>query len=337
MMYAGVTSGFLAAGTVLLLDTRAARRGRPPRGAITILGLTSTRGIHLTAWGVALVLLAAPIDDLWHRLFGLDVTLWSPPHLLGLLGSAINTIGTLLVATEVYPATSRARLAALALGAGLLYGGVRVVLEPAWLTAYVRGGVAFHTFAILGALLLPLALVPGARLIARRWAPVAIVVVSLAISMVGEQFARRGFEILQPVSVLDEEIRKDPTSPIAMAATIRAKTRGAGVPLAVRLAIPVLAAAVMAAVGAGRRPVAACLAYGVAIFALYGWSTSRSPAFVPPTALETIAALAITLACALAGAFLARRLADGLDPAPPRRAPVTAPAGAAPAATSRGR
>jgi hypothetical protein len=291
--------------------------------------------MQLAAWGVALLLLAAPIDDLWHRLFGLDVTLWSPPHLLGLLGSAINTIGALLIATEVYAATSRARLAALLLGAGLLYGGVRVVLEPAWLTAYIHGGVAFHTFAILGALLLPLALVPGARLVARRWAPVALVVVSLAISAVGEQIARVGFAVLQPVSVLDEEIKKDPASPIAMAATIRARTRGAGVPLPIRLAIPVVAAAVMAAVGVGHRPVAACVAYGVAIFALYGWSTHQSPAFAPPTAGETLLALVIAVACALGGAVLARRLADALVPTPPPRGPVTAAARAA--ATSRGR
>jgi hypothetical protein len=104
MMYGGITAGLLVAFAVLAADTVAATRGVRPRAGITILGLTSTRGIHLAAWGVGLVILAAPIDDLWHRLFGLDVTLWSPPHLLGLLGSAINTIGTLLIATEAYPA-----------------------------------------------------------------------------------------------------------------------------------------------------------------------------------------------------------------------------------------
>ena len=85
MMYSGVTAGFLVAAVVLALDTRDRHRGVRARGMVTMLGLTSTRGIHLAAWGVALLLLAAPIDDLWHRLFGLDVTLWSPPHLLGLL------------------------------------------------------------------------------------------------------------------------------------------------------------------------------------------------------------------------------------------------------------
>src|SRR5216110_2277188 len=149
---------------------------RPSPGAadvVRVLGLTGTRGFHLAAWGIALTVLAAPIDDLWHRLFGIDITLWSPPHLLGLLGSAINTVGTLLAATEVYPPRSRLRWIALLLGGALLYGGTRVVLEPAWLTAYNHGGIAFHTFAMLGALALPLALVPAARLLGPRWAPIA--------------------------------------------------------------------------------------------------------------------------------------------------------------------
>ena len=322
MMYGGVTGGLLVAFTVLALDTYSAQRGTRPRGAITILGLTSTRGIHLATWGVALLILAAPIDDLWHRLFGLDVTLWSPPHLLGLLGSAINTIGTLVLATEAYPARSRARLAALLLGGGLLYGGIRVVLEPSWLTAYTRGGVAFHTFAILGALLLPLALVPAARLIDRRWAPVAVVLGAVGISLLGEQIARVGFAVVQPVSVIGEEIQKDPTSPIALAAAIRAKSRGAGIPMPVRLLLPVLAAAAMATVDPRRRPASACVAYGVVLLVLYGWSTSHSPAFAPlvPSTTETAAALAITVLASLAGAVLARRLADALQPRPP--APV---------------
>jgi hypothetical protein len=334
MMYGGVTAGLLVAFAVLALDTAAAHRGRPPRGAITIAGFTSTRGIHLAAWGLGLVVLAAPIDDLWHRLFGLDVTLWSPPHLLGLLGSAVNTLGTLVVAAEVYPIGKRARPAALLLGSALLYGGVRVVLEPAWLTAFTHGGVAFHTFAILGALVLPVALIPAVRLLDRRWTPVATVVVALGISILGEQIARAGFEIVQPESVIGEEIEKDPTSPIALAAAIRAKSRGAGMPQPVRLLLPVLAAAVMAAVDPRRRPGAACVAYGVALLVLYGWSTSHSPAFRPlvPSAAETAAAIALTSVAALIGSGVARRLADGLvAPAGPAAWPGAAPDATSPA------
>jgi len=314
MMYGGVTTGLLVAFAVLALDTVAAHRDGPPPGAITVAGFTSTRGMHLAAWGVGLVILAAPIDDLWHRLFGLDVTLWSPPHLLGLLGSAVNTLGTLVIAAEVYPIGSRTRLAALLLGSALLYGGVRVVLEPAWLTAFTHGGVAFHAFAILGALALPLALIPAVRLIGRRWTPVAVVVVALGVSLLGEQIARVGFEFVKPESVIGEEIQKDPTSAIAMAAAIRAKSRGASMAQSIRYLMPILAAAVMAAANPRGRPVAACIAYGVALLVLYGWSTSHSPAFQPliPSAAETAVAIAITCVAALIGAIAARRLADGL-------------------------
>jgi hypothetical protein len=316
MMYGGVTAALLAAAAVLALDTRDARRGTRPPAAVTMVGLTSTRGTHLAAWGVVLVLLAAPIDDLWHRLFGLDVTLWSPPHLLGLLGSGINTLGALLLAVEIHPARSRARRAALLLGGGLLYGGVRVVLEPAWLTAYTHGGVLFHAFAMLAALLVPLALLPAARLLDRRWAPVAVVAVSLAVSLGGERLARAGFDLLEPVSVLGEEIQKDPTSPIALAAQIREKSRGAGMPLPVRLLLPLAAALVMCALDARRRPTVACVAYGVAILALYGWATGRSPAFAPlvPSLAETAVALAVTAAAGALGAQAGRRLAGVLEP-----------------------
>jgi hypothetical protein len=334
MMYGGVTAGLLVAFAVLALDTVAAHRHGVPRGALTVAGFTSTRGMHLAAWGVGLVVLAAPIDDLWHRLFGLDVTLWSPPHLLGLLGSAVNTLGALLIATEAYPAGSRPRLAALLLGGALLYGGVRVVLEPAWLTAFRHGGVAFHAFAMLGALLLPLALVPAARLLDRRWAPVAVVVVAVGIAVAGDQVARVGFAIVQPESVIGEEIQKDPTSPIALAATIRTRSGGAGLPQPVRLLLPVLAAVAMTVVDPRRRPAAACMTYGVALLALYGWSTSHSPAFAPlvPSAAETAVAIVITALAGLAGSVAGRRLADGLRAAPrPAAAAAVAPEATSPA------
>lgn len=321
MMYSGVTAGLVVAFGVLALETWRGR-GTPPRpGALRAAGLTGTRGFHLAAWGVALVILAAPIDELWHRLFGLDITLWSPPHLLGLLGTGINTIATLLIATEVYPARSRLRWLALLLAGGLLYGGTRIVLEPAWLTAYNHGGVAFHTFALLGALVLPIALIPAARLLGPRWAPVALVATALAISVAGEQIAQAGFALVRPVSVIGEEIAKDPTSAIAQAAAIREKARGSITPLWLRLLLPLGAAAVMSVLDARRRPGAAGAAYGVALLALYGWSISQSPAFAPlvPSAAETAAAVVIAALAGVIGATAGRYLADALQ-SPPGRA-----------------
>src|SRR6184192_1345396 len=199
---------------------------RPSPGAadvVRVLGLTGTRGFHLAGWGIALTVLAAPIDDLWHRLFGLDVTLWSPPHLLGLLGATLNAAACWVIAREVYPAGTRARQVAVVLSGALVTAGLSVSLQPSIRMAYVYGGVRFFTYAMLGALLLPLGLVVTARLARGRTVPVLALLVMLAFGFAGSAVARAGFAWLQPVSFIAEEIAKDPASPIAISHEIARK------------------------------------------------------------------------------------------------------------------
>src|SRR5688572_3997871 len=119
MTYAGVTLVVVLSFGVLLRDTL---RGGAPVASLRIAGLDGTRGFHLAAWGIALTVLAAPIDDLWHRLFGIDVTLWSPPHLLGILGGVVNSVGCLLIAREIYPDGAARVIALVAAGTSLFRG-----------------------------------------------------------------------------------------------------------------------------------------------------------------------------------------------------------------------
>src|SRR5829696_6076457 len=35
----------------------------------------------------------AALAALWHRLYGLDVTVWSPPHLMGVAGALVGVYG----------------------------------------------------------------------------------------------------------------------------------------------------------------------------------------------------------------------------------------------------
>src|SRR5207244_12369014 len=122
----------------------------------------------------------------------------------------------------------------------------------------------------------PTGLGPGVRGLGRRWAPLGLVARALAISTTGEEIAQAGFAILQPVSVIGEAMLKDPTSTIAQAATIRAKSRGAITPLWLRLLLPLGAAAMLSLLDVRRRPALAGAAYGVALLALSGWSISTS-------------------------------------------------------------
>ncbi len=313
MTYAGVTLAVLGSFGVLAWDTR---RGRAPTPSLRIAGLVGTRGFHLAAWGIGLTVLAAPIDDLWHRLFGIDVTLWSPPHLLGILGGVVNSWGCLIIGREVY--TDRVwRLTALALAGAALFRGLHLTVEPSMLTAYAHGGVRFFTLAILSALIMPLALVPVARLAGSRWIPAAVLALVIVSGVIGAQVARVGFDVLQPVSVIDEEIAKDPTSPIALATAIARKTGSrpgaTGGLFHVISIVPVLALAV---VDPRHRPVAAAMAYGAALFATSGWTLAGNPAFAPqvPGGGEMLVALVLTLGAGAVGGHLARRLSDALAP-----------------------
>jgi hypothetical protein len=277
-------------------------------------------GFRLAAGGVAITLAAAPVDDLWHRLFGIDTTLWSPPHLMGILGGIVNSVGCLLIAREVYPEGSRSRLAALVVATAWLYGGLHRTTDEAWLVAYRYGGVRFHTYALLAALLLPLALVVGTRLSGRRTMPLLALVVALAGGVVGSQVSRAGFALTRPVSVIDEVIAKNPTSPVALAHAIARQNRsepGARGPgLAVLALVP---AAALALMDPRRRPIAASLAYAATVFVVQAAVMARSPAFRPltPAAGEALVALALTLAAGVVAGVVARRLADSLRAYPP--------------------
>jgi len=47
--------------------------------------------------GPAMQIVAAPFDELWHQMIGQDVSIWSPPHLLGILGGMVGVLGWILV------------------------------------------------------------------------------------------------------------------------------------------------------------------------------------------------------------------------------------------------
>jgi hypothetical protein len=327
LTYAGVTVAVITSFGVLAWDTWRDRwRGRPAAPAAgrdgRRLGVTGTRGFRLAALGITITVLAAPIDDLWHRLFGLDVTLWSPPHLLGILGAAINSLACLAIAREVYPDRTPWRpIATLAAGA-LFYMTLHLAIEPSMRIAYLYGGVRFYTYTLLAVLILPLALVATARLADTRWAPLAIVLALVpAVALSGRAIEHAGFALLEPVSAIAEEIAKDPAAPIAVAHEIARKNgtapgRAAGLYTLLGLG----PAALMSLLDARRRPAVATAGYAVALLAANGVLLALRPAFRPlvPGPTTTVAALALAVGLALAGARVAQAVTDGLEAAPGR-------------------
>jgi hypothetical protein len=59
-------------------------------------GLRVPFGFALTAVGVLAVAGAAPVDAFWHWMWGKDVLIWSPPHLLLAFGGDLTSLGALV-------------------------------------------------------------------------------------------------------------------------------------------------------------------------------------------------------------------------------------------------
>ena len=70
------------------------KEGRPSATAIRIVGdwYAPLGGVLMTV-SASFALGAFPLDDVWHRFFGQDVTLWGPTHLLLIGGAGLATVG----------------------------------------------------------------------------------------------------------------------------------------------------------------------------------------------------------------------------------------------------
>ena len=85
LIYAGTAAFFVSTVCALLLTRRRA-------GSLRATGRAGA-GFAVGALGSIIQVSAAPLDGLWHERYGLDVTVWSPPHLMGLAGALVGIYG----------------------------------------------------------------------------------------------------------------------------------------------------------------------------------------------------------------------------------------------------
>src|SRR5215211_3632003 len=117
-----------------LLSVSLPRGRRPSPSALRL-----TRDWYAPLGGVLMLasssfaLAAFPMDDLWHRVFGQDVTLWGPTHLVLIGGAGLATVGALILLCEGMSARTsempRAHPRAMLLGKAALAGAFLVALS----------------------------------------------------------------------------------------------------------------------------------------------------------------------------------------------------------------
>jgi len=96
--------GALLAGVL----TAALAGERPSRTSVALGGgwWMPVGGVLIAACG-AFALTGFPLDDVWHRLFGQDVTLWGPTHLMLIGGGSLATLGGMALMSEAITTLGR--------------------------------------------------------------------------------------------------------------------------------------------------------------------------------------------------------------------------------------
>jgi hypothetical protein len=90
--------GIFAAGCLAVALPKGERPG-PAAVKITRDWYAPVGGILMAA-AAGFALLGFPLDDMWHRLFGQDVTLWGPTHLMLIGGAGLTLIGQAILLAE---------------------------------------------------------------------------------------------------------------------------------------------------------------------------------------------------------------------------------------------
>jgi hypothetical protein len=98
--------GILAAGWFAIVLPREGDPRSPAALRIAPSWHVPVAGVLLTACA-SFSMIGFPLDDVSHRLFGQDVTLWGPTHLMLLGGAAMTLVGILVLVTEGWIATGQ--------------------------------------------------------------------------------------------------------------------------------------------------------------------------------------------------------------------------------------
>ncbi len=221
----GFVSALGLALAAVTYETWLDRRGTRLQGAVRLGGITSSPYVLLIALSYLTGIFFAFLDDQWHRAFGLDSTLWSPPHLLiGLTMAGVDF--SLLLGL----ATSAKRLGLKFTWRGAYFWGF-VLLgafmfesanywnSQAFIYGFQHGGAGLLglLFPLLIGAIYPLALVLNLRLAKVYWIVAPIFVLTLVLQYTGTGLAALGFAVVKPIVLIDEYIRQNPESTTALA------------------------------------------------------------------------------------------------------------------------
>src|SRR5919202_4170846 len=189
LLYTSVAfSGLICLGMVLL-ETLRYRKGKGVHdgNSVRVLGFFhAPLGFVVVGFGYLTTALAAPLDNYWHELYGIDVALWTPFHMMGLIGAFIAGLGSVYL-WSAFLVEARQRdgdlsyrrpeMWAVLFGLMLLLGHVLTMTRPALRLSPVLdlGTLQIMTYPVLLAIGAPWLLVAANRVTSRLGAASIVV------------------------------------------------------------------------------------------------------------------------------------------------------------------
>jgi hypothetical protein len=175
---AGLTSGYL------ILSCTSGRDPELASASVSVWRFRGPLGAFIAAWGGATMLTSAPFDNWWHNAYGLDVKIFSPPHVVLDGGVLAIQIGALVLIASTRNRASgvvRRKLDWML----LLLGGMitMLALTVVWESTY---RVLMHTAQCYRAvaIVIPVVFTAFARISENRWARTMVAGVYTAYAMV---------------------------------------------------------------------------------------------------------------------------------------------------------
>ncbi len=225
MVLAAFSAGSLIVLSMIAYETYLKRQGAALKGVVRLGFLSATPAFYGILFGYSAALLSGVFDEMWHRTFGIDATLWSPPHLCIM---AATTLVDLSLLVGIANSARRLKkgfewrsplLWGLALVGAYTLESVNFQMSQAFITGYRAGGAGLMgiLFPLMVGAVFPLALLLNIRLAGRFWVAILLFFVAITLQYAGTGIASLGFAILKPASEIEMYVRLNPESTIAKA------------------------------------------------------------------------------------------------------------------------
>ncbi len=198
MMLTGIALGGIATLVAVVTETIWMRQHRGIATQLTpFAGLfSSSLGAYIAGYAALNAAVAFPLDTYWHTLYGIDVTLWAPFHIMIISGMGLMAFGSIYMlasaanlATSIHALRERrtAYLGMIVAFATTLSLFTLLVFDGASTDRSLPLGFAsLSLFPVLSGLLLGCLLVAAVRAIPWRWVATSIIGVSLIFVLIDQ-------------------------------------------------------------------------------------------------------------------------------------------------------